>query len=128
MEEFDLDIVPLIAPVIRINTPEGVLRIHADMSPVLFRRYANWLAVYEAWAADQESQNPPDMEAVFPMAAEAVKRDIEIVRTWGHTVCVRILDFLAVRYLESRTSIPNQTNGSTPPSAAPGSRSRRKAG
>ncbi len=126
-DHFDLDIVPLVAPVIRINTPEGALEIRGDMYPALFKRVRKWMLAYVAYNADQDDEAPaPDMDALYQLAADCTHVDVAVAMTWGYSPCVRILDFLVTRWLEFLTTEPNQTNGSAPPVTPSGSRSRRR--
>lgn len=125
MEEFDLDIVPLVSPLIRINTPEGTLELRCDMPHVLAWRVVRWLDAYRPFILGLGEGEAPSLDEMFEMAAETTHKPIELMREWGSMACVRLLDFLVRRFFNLLGGAPNLANGTKSPAPPSGSASRR---
>lgn len=126
MEEFDLDLVPFVAPLVRINTPEGTLEIRCDLTHPTAFRYADWFNAYQPFMRRQGIGTPPSLDELFEMTSEATRQDIAVVRGWGSMACMRLMDFLGVRFFTFlATPVSPPANGTKPSGTLPASRSRR---
>lgn len=128
MADYELDLMPFVAPTVRVNTPEGSMELRCDMTHVVGWRVERWILAYRPFMSGSGEGEPPDMGEMFVMAAEVTGKSVETMREWGSLACIRLLDFLYKRFLDLLAGMgPSPTNGTKPPAPPSGSRSRRAA-
>lgn len=126
MADFELDLMPFIAPTVQVNTPDGSIEIRCDMTHIVAIQVERWMQAYRPFMTGSGEGEPPDMGEMFTMAANVTGKSVETMREWGPLACIRLLDFLYKRFIDLLGGMgPSQTNGTKPPVQPSGSPSRR---